>query len=722
MLLSVKESFDTGPKRAYPENRSYRFNSPKAKGGRHGSPQQGETNRQLQFTMQQEARNTEGHNIWRTGTHFRHQAVQFVSAGLQQNDEKKQYYLDMQHKGIPAMTPLGVPPEQTCNGESMRHSHPTVVAPDEEIPTDAEHIDHITTAGENTSEDEIVFTGRHLKTKYAREPPGRIRSPMSRPSRQHNARSPSRRKERENSDYRRGHEFSPQHNCLTQPWPSSHSRELPIQSCPTTENATADHLHATKLSLPTRTERIQPRAVDECVDFIPFNSRRPSIREQFSNLTEDDENDILADYIANIDDDYENALQWTDFCRSTSTSTSTESDNGQMTRLASTLVSAELVNANCSEPPSNGEGIIPCEHGQMLAECEEEKDPGLASRGFTPKTNGFAVLCTSSTELAHSSTTSSESSDIETNEVDGFVRESEADHCKHSGIETESSYRSRSHRSRSKGKESHFASATAFADALESDPFYGFDIMDFNRPSLRNKTKGKQRAFDLSLSDSELELELERAWRNDREKKKTRKQKREELRAEGLLGRNANAPDLRAKYSNGFNVDDLKSEMRNFLLSSKDSLSLPPMSKHFRKVVHDMAGALSLKSQSRGKGSSRFPMLYKTSLTPRYTQKTIIQVDKIFSKSRFPPRGPKARSQNNKKSAKASRGRPTSSVSYMEGDVVGASAPEIGAGNKGRAMLEKMGWSLGTPLGAVNNKGILLPVAHVVKNSKAGLG
>jgi hypothetical protein len=538
--------------------------------------------------MQQEARNTEGHNIWRTGTNFRHQAVQFVSAGLQQNDEEKQDYLDMQHKGIPAMTPFRVPPEQ--NGETMRHSHPTIVAPDEEIPTDAEHIDHITIAGENTSEDEIVFTGRHLKTKYAREPPGRIRSPISRPSRQHNARSPARRKERENSDYRRGHEFSPQHDCLTQPWPSSHSQELPLQPSPTTENATADHLHATEPSLPAGTERIQPRAVDECVDFIPFNSRRPSIREQCSNLTEDDENDILADYIANIDDDYEDALQWTDFCRSTSTST--ESDNGQMTRVAPTLLSAELVNANCSEPPNNGERIIPCEHGQVLAGCEDEKDPGLASRGmpsqlhpntyhilkqpgFTPKTNGFAVLCTSSTDEADCSTNSSEGSDIETNEVDGFVRESEADHCKHSGIETESSYRSRSHRNRSKAKESHFASATAFADALESDPFYGFDIMDFNRPSLRNKTKGKQRAFDLSLSDSELELELERAWRNDREKKKTRKQKREELRAEGLLGRNANAPDLRAKYSNGFNVDDLKVEMRNFLLSSKDRYEFP---------------------------------------------------------------------------------------------------------------------------------------------------
>lgn len=58
----------------------------------------------------------------------------------------------------------------------------------------------------------------------------------------------------------------------------------------------------------------------------------------------------------------------------------------------------------------------------------------------------------------------------------------------------------------------------------------------------------------------------------------------------------------------------------------------------------------------------------------------------------------------------------------MEGDVVGASAPEIGVENRGRAMLEKMGWSSGTALGASNNKGILQPVAQVVKNSRAGLG
>ncbi|GAQ04890.1 protein SQS1 [Aspergillus lentulus] len=663
------------------------------------------THRHPQLSMQQEARNTEGRNIWRTGTNFRHQAVQFVSAGLQENDERNKESLDMQHKGI-AMTSPKLPPEQS-DRESMRYPHPTIIAPNEEIATDTEHIDHIATGGDNTSEDEIVFTGRHLKTK----------------TKQHNARSPARRKEHENPDYRRGHEPSPQINGSTQPWLPHHSHKISTQSCHTIENASGDPLHAAKSTLPERTERIQPRAIVETVDFIPFKSRRPSIREQYSRLLEDEENDILADYIANIDDDYGDYYQWTDLSRSTST----ESGNGQIDRSAKTPVSAKPANANCSGPPNNGEGIILCERGQMLAECEDESDPDLASGGmpsqlhpntylmlkppgFTAKSNGFAVLCTSSTDK-HSSTSSSECSDTETKGIG-----------KHSEIETESSCLSRPHRNRSKAEGNHFASATGFADALESDPFYGFDIMDFNRPSLRNKTKGKQRAFDLSLSDSELELQLERAWRNDREKKKTRKQKREELRAGGLLGRNANAPDLRAKYSSGFDVDDLRSEMRSFLLSSKESLSLPPMSKHYRKVVHDMAGALSLKSQSRGKGSSRFPMLYKTSRTPKHTQKTIAQVEKILSKPQFSHRGPKARPRNNQKLAKVSRGRPTSSVSYMEGDVVGASAPEIGAENKGRAMLERMGWSLGTPLGAINNKGILLPVAHVVKNSKAGLG
>jgi hypothetical protein len=143
------------------------------------------------------------------------------------------------------------------------------------------------------------------------------------------------------------------------------------------------------------------------------------------------------------------------------------------------------------------------------------------------------------------------------------------------------------------------------------------------------------------------------------------------------------------------------------------------MDKKYRRMVHDLANAVSLKSQSRGKGSGRFPVLYKTSRTPHFTEKNIAKVDEVFTQRRF--RDFPGKKKSTKSRMKGGRTRPSAAVSYVDGDVVGGSAPEIGADNKGRAMLEKMGWSSGTALGALNNKGILQPVAHIVKNSRAGL-
>ena len=94
--------------------------------------------------------------------------------------------------------------------------------------------------------------------------------------------------------------------------------------------------------------------------------------------------------------------------------------------------------------------------------------------------------------------------------------------------------------------------------------------MDFNRPSVKKKSKGKGRSLDISLSDSELESELVNAWQNDRAKKKARKQKREELRSQGLLGRGRQNPSLKDKYSNGIGTEDLRSEIRHFLLSPRN--------------------------------------------------------------------------------------------------------------------------------------------------------
>src|SRR4051794_29033623 len=61
-----------------------------------------------------------------------------------------------------------------------------------------------------------------------------------------------------------------------------------------------------------------------------------------------------------------------------------------------------------------------------------------------------------------------------------------------------------------------------------------------------------------------------------------------------------------------------------------------------------------------------------------------------------PPTAPKADIAPPKSNAPPA---PRTSVWNKEGTIVGHSAKEIGAENKGRAMLEKMGWSAGMGLG-----------------------
>lgn len=131
-----------------------------------------------------------------------------------------------------------------------------------------------------------------------------------------------------------------------------------------------------------------------------------------------------------------------------------------------------------------------------------------------------------------------------------------------------------------------FASATAFVDALEADPYYGLDMMDFNRPSLQKKGKGKKPpALDLMFSDSDLEAHLHEVWQVDRKKKKAKKKEREELRAQGLLGRHSGEADLKVKYAKGMNLEELITEIRSFLLSSNARfvgliLTPPPLRMH----------------------------------------------------------------------------------------------------------------------------------------------
>lgn len=149
------------------------------------------------------------------------------------------------------------------------------------------------------------------------------------------------------------------------------------------------------------------------------------------------------------------------------------------------------------------------------------------------------------------------------------------------------------------------------------------------------------------------------------------------------------------------------------------SLAFPPMDLHARKTIHELANQFKVKSKSSGKGKHRRTTLMRTKRTAPYIESTF---DLALSRIRcrqMPRPGIKGKGALTK--GPATRGDDVA-ASYRDGEIVGGTAAELGTENRGRAMLEKMGWSSGTALGAMHNKGILHPVTHTMKRSKAGLG
>ncbi|KAK6582610.1 hypothetical protein PZA11_005018 [Diplocarpon coronariae] len=264
-----------------------------------------------------------------------------------------------------------------------------------------------------------------------------------------------------------------------------------------------------------------------------------------------------------------------------------------------------------------------------------------------------------------------------------------------------------------------FPSATLLADAYD-----GFDVMDYDRPSLQRKSRARKGKLIFDNSDSELEASMQMTSANDRLKRRKKKQEREELRAQGLLGSKNGKVDMKQKYREGMGIHAVKEEIKKFLMTGDTTLSLPPMHKADRKIVHEIAQAFNLKSKSAGNGNQRFPILYRTNKTRAFNNSTFDAVDAKISRRFFPRMDVRAQRVSGGKPPRAGAGGGFNSaaVSYRDGDIVGGSAPELGAENRGRAMLEKMGWLSGEALGAFNNKGILQPVPHVVKTGKAGLG
>ncbi|RYO86685.1 hypothetical protein DL766_005829 [Monosporascus sp. MC13-8B] len=266
-------------------------------------------------------------------------------------------------------------------------------------------------------------------------------------------------------------------------------------------------------------------------------------------------------------------------------------------------------------------------------------------------------------------------------------------------------------------KRGQYPSATRMADAFDD-----LDPMDWHGPSLNNFKKGPK---TFNVSDSELEEEMKMTWQKDRLKKAEKKKAREELRSQGLLGKNANPEDLRVKYRGGMTIDDLANELESFLIGTRQQLSLPPFDKQARMTVHQLANKFKIKSQSAGKGNDRYTILYRSRATRPFEQAFFEREFARIKRTWFPRVDVDEETVKQTrilKRAEPSKARGNHSLTYREGDVVGQHAAELGAENKGRTMLEKMGWSKGMALGTVDNKGIMVPITQVVKKNKAGLG
>jgi G-patch domain/R3H domain len=134
------------------------------------------------------------------------------------------------------------------------------------------------------------------------------------------------------------------------------------------------------------------------------------------------------------------------------------------------------------------------------------------------------------------------------------------------------------------------------------------------------------------------------------------------------------------------------------------------MDKFSRKIVHTLAQAYHLDSHSQGSGRSRFTTLFK----PSTFSDSMIDEYKIngILKRTLRIRHTE-QSWDGRSSAKGVK-------KHKDGDVVGGDAKEIASDNRGRVMLEKLGWRSGMGLG-VEGMGMKVPVFAVVKASKSGL-
>lgn len=254
-------------------------------------------------------------------------------------------------------------------------------------------------------------------------------------------------------------------------------------------------------------------------------------------------------------------------------------------------------------------------------------------------------------------------------------------------------------------------------------------FMDLDIPQTETlKTRGKGRKKQLDLERMQLDVDIRESLQDQyqvhRQAKRNKKERREEAVFEEALRKH----DLLIKYPYSLHIKDISAEFETFLHdSSRDSMNFPPLDPHGNKTIVKLSNFYNMKSLKCGGGLKLFIKVSKNRKTfhylPRYDQiGNVLRQRPIFNRTdQKRPKDEITRTDGNFKKDR-SRGRGKANVNAIrEGDIVGASAPEIDSNNIGRKLLEKLGWTKGEGLGAHGNKGISEPVVAKIKKSKTGL-
>ncbi|KAG5518666.1 hypothetical protein PMAC_002635 [Pneumocystis sp. 'macacae'] len=150
-------------------------------------------------------------------------------------------------------------------------------------------------------------------------------------------------------------------------------------------------------------------------------------------------------------------------------------------------------------------------------------------------------------------------------------------------------------------------------------------------------------------------------------------------------------------------------------------LNLIYMDSQARRWIHMLANAYGINSKSSGAGRSRHIILYKTTkIHDNYSKQHVNRILQGLNHNQY-NRKVFQRKDFNKSKNNISKSSNKNGNKYHDGDIVAKNVPEIDKNNRGRIMLEKLGWVAGNGLGAPDNKGIEVPIVAIIKTTKSGL-